>query len=118
MPDSLDMFFSEVRDSCTIHAKRKGYTNSGPDEGNVLGPVLDAAGVIVDHGIGEIITKLLEYRVTHKKLLLVKIAGWAYTLWKRNDLHNIQGEIVDLPPYATMGTELLGIKDIDKPKNL
>jgi hypothetical protein len=77
---SLEEFLEAVRSSCTTHAQRKGYAS---EDGDKLGPVLEDMGVIVDHGIGEIVTKLMEYRVTQKRVLLEKIAGWAWTLWKR-----------------------------------
>lgn len=81
--DSLDEFFAEVRSSCTEHAKRKGYTDGGADDQDKLGPILASIGVTVDHGIGEIIAKLVEYRNTPRRLLLVKAAGWCWVMWRR-----------------------------------
>jgi hypothetical protein len=79
---SLDTFLEEVRDSCTNHAERKGYTNSqGSDAGDVLGQTLSLFDVAREHSIGEILTKLLEYKREPRRVLAVKIAGWAWRLW-------------------------------------
>lgn len=83
MTDSLDEFFAEVRSSCTEHARRKGYTDVGPDASDRLGPILESFGVTAEHGVGEILTKLVEFRAAPRRLLLVKIAGWCWTIWRR-----------------------------------
>jgi hypothetical protein len=80
--DSLEDFFAGVRASCTEHAVRKGYTKSGPDEGDVLGGILNAMGVSTAHGVGEIITKLVEYRKSPRRVLMEKVGGWAWSVWK------------------------------------
>jgi hypothetical protein len=38
-------------------------------------------GVAEEHAIGEILTKLVEFRKTRRRVLAVKIAGWAWRLW-------------------------------------
>ena len=79
---SLDQFLAEVRDSCTNHAERKGYTTEqSSDSGDVFGPVLKMLGVAKDHAFGEIIAKLIEYKKEPRRVLAVKIAGWAWRLW-------------------------------------
>ena len=79
---SLDTFLSEVKDSCTNHAARKGYTNTqGSDGGDVFGQTLLLLGVAKDHAFGEIIAKLIEYKKEPRRVLAVKIAGWAWRLW-------------------------------------
>ncbi len=79
---SLDQFLAEVRDSCTNHAERKGYTVAqNSDSGDVFGPVLKMLGVSKDHAFGEIIAKLIEYKKEPRRVLAVKIAGWAWRLW-------------------------------------
>lgn len=82
MNDSLEDFFSRVRYSCTEKAVSKGYTNGGPDEGDVLGVILRKMGVSQAHGIGEIVTKLVEFNVAPRRVLMEKIAGWAWCVWK------------------------------------
>jgi hypothetical protein len=79
---SLDTFLAEVKDSCTNHAERKGYTGSqGSDAGDILGTTLLLLGVAQDHAIGEIIAKIIEFRKAPRKVLATKIAGWAWRLW-------------------------------------
>lgn len=79
---SLDTFLSEVRDSCTTHAARKGYTTAeATDSGDVFGLFLTQTGVAQHHALGEVMAKWLEYRATPRRLLAVKIAGWAWRLW-------------------------------------
>ena len=79
---SLDTFLLEVKDSCTNHAARKGYTASqGSDSGDVFGQTLLLLGVAKDHAFGEIIAKLIEYKKEPRRVLAVKIAGWAWRLW-------------------------------------
>jgi hypothetical protein len=80
-PNSLEDFFQGVRSSCTEHAKRKGYTNEGADAGNVAGPFLDTLGVTQAHAIGEIGLKLLEFQRAPRRVVALKIAGWAWRLW-------------------------------------
>lgn len=79
---SLESFLAEVRDSCTNHAERKGYTaQQGSDEGDIFGQILRLTGVAKDHAFGEIVAKLLEYKKQPRRVLAVKIAGWAWRLW-------------------------------------
>jgi len=42
-------------------------------------------GIAAPHGIGEIIYKCAEFLKTPRKVLLVKIAGWAFILWRDCD---------------------------------
>jgi len=80
---SLDTFLAEVKDSCTNHAARKGYTaNAGKDSGDVLAGMLSAIGVTKDHALGEIIAKVVEYKRAPRRVLLTKIAGWCWLAWK------------------------------------
>ena len=74
----LEPFLEEIRDSCQSHAGRKGYQDGGEDR---LGPLIMGMGVAEEHAIGEIITKLVEFRKTRRRVLAVKIAGWAWRLW-------------------------------------
>ena len=76
--DSLEQFFTEIRSSCGEHAQRKGYLKNSTD---VLGNMMALAGIEGDHAIGEILAKALEYRQSRRRLLAVKIAGWAWRMW-------------------------------------
>jgi len=62
-------FAAAVRASCEEHAQRKNYTNS-----NVDGDC-----------IAEIVTKAIEYLKTPRRVLLEKIAGWAFILWRETE---------------------------------
>ncbi len=79
--DSLQLFFDGIRDSCSSHAKRKGYTEDNADAGNVAGPMLDTLGVTQAHAIGEIALKLLEFQRTPRRVVALKVGGWAWRLW-------------------------------------
>lgn len=78
MDNSLEIFLEEVRDSCTSHAKRKGYMAGAED---VLGVMIARLGCAQDHAMGEIIAKLVEFKRTPRRVLATKIAGWAWRLW-------------------------------------
>jgi hypothetical protein len=78
-PESLEKFFDAVRSSCDEHAKRKGYMTAEGD--NVLSGVLSLLDVEQAHAIGEIITKLLEFRAAPRQVLAEKISGWSWVLW-------------------------------------
>ncbi len=78
-------FAAEVKDSCESHAKRKNYTQNDIDGPNQLGDIIKSLGIGSQHGIGEIIYKAAEFLKTPRRLLLVKIAGWAFVVWKDCD---------------------------------
>lgn len=79
---SLDVFLEEVKDSCTNHAERKGYTTTvGRDAGDIFGSTLTQTGIAQAHALGEIWAKWLEYNKEPRRVLAVKIAGWAWRLW-------------------------------------
>lgn len=78
-------FADAVRDSVEAHAKRKNYTTEGADGDNQLLKVCTLLGIHEHHSIGEIIYKCAEYLkapLPTKKILLEKIAGWAFILWR------------------------------------
>ena len=82
-PDrTFDRFFSLVRDSVDGQAARKGYTDKGPDGDNSLFQFTHAIGADRGHSIGEIIYKAAEYMHEPREVLLIKICGWAYMLWR------------------------------------
>lgn len=71
-----------VRESCEKHAQRKGYTSGHIDGPNQLLVVVTALGIHQHHAIGEIIYKAAEFLKTPRRVLLEKIAGWAWTIWR------------------------------------
>lgn len=82
---TFEDFCQQVKDSCEKHAQRKGYTTSAIDGENQLLKVCVALGIHDDHAIGEILYKLIEYRNAPeavKPVLLEKVAGWAWTMWR------------------------------------
>jgi hypothetical protein len=81
---SFDIFMENVRSSVGEHAERKGYSHGGPDGGNQLLQVDELLGIRVAHGIGEIVYKSAEYLRTPRRVLLEKIAGWAFCLWREH----------------------------------
>jgi len=82
---AFDQFAAAVRDSCEAHAKRKNYNTSGDVDGdNQLLKVCTILGIHTHHGIGEIIYKCAEYLTNPREVLLVKIAGWAFVLWREH----------------------------------
>ena len=83
---TFDAFSAAVRDSVENHARRKNYTTGGADDKNQLLEVCTILGIHDQHSIGEIIYKAVEYLKAPpqtKKVLLEKIAGWAFVLWRQ-----------------------------------
>jgi hypothetical protein len=81
---TFEKFFEQVRESVDSQAKRKGYTEKNIDEENRLAAIMKLLGIQVPHGIGEIIYKVTEYLKNPREVLLVKIAGWCYILWREH----------------------------------
>lgn len=105
MKASLDEFLEAVRDSVESHAKRKNYTDHGADGENKLVTIMAAMGIGVPHGIGEIVYKCTEYLRNPREVLLVKIAGWAFIIWRgekdagRFEAEDSNRETYDLRAY-------------------
>ena len=78
-------FAKAVKESCEQHAKRKNYTDSDIDGHNKMRAVTGALGISRQHAIAEIVYKAAEYLTTPRRVLLEKIAGWAYLEWKDCD---------------------------------
>jgi hypothetical protein len=81
---TFEQFVEAVRDSCESHAKRKNYTTEGIDGENQLLRICALLNIDKQHGIGEIIYKCAEYLTNPREVLLIKIAGWAYILWREH----------------------------------
>jgi hypothetical protein len=78
-------FVAAVKDSIENHAQRKNYTTGGADDDSQLLQVATLLGIHEHHCIGEIVYKAAEYLkapTSTRKVLLEKIAGWAFILWK------------------------------------
>lgn len=85
MEKTFEAFTKAVRDSVENHARRKNYTTEGADGDNQLLKVCTLLGIHEQHSIGEIIYKAVEYLKAPqatKKVLLEKIAGWSFVLWR------------------------------------
>lgn len=80
---SFDAFMANVRSSLDEHAKRKNYAALGRLE---LADVTHSLGIGRQHGVGEIIYKAAEYSLTPRRVILEKIAGWAFKLWQRCEI--------------------------------
>jgi hypothetical protein len=79
---SFEEFARMVLDSVDGQARRKGYTVNGADGDNALFQFTSAIGAANGHAIGEIIYKATEYMNEPREVLLFKIAGWSFLLWK------------------------------------
>lgn len=79
---SFEVFAESVRDSCDGQARRKGYTQNDVNGPNQLSEVGRLLNFEPQHGIGEIVYKCAEYLRNPREVLLIKIAGWAYILWR------------------------------------
>lgn len=81
-PNSFDAFMSAVRSSVDDHAKRKNYSDNGPDGHNKLLVVMRELDIHKAHACGEIVYKVAEYLRAPRRVMLEKIAGWAYVIWR------------------------------------
>lgn len=80
---SFEVFSESVRDSCEGQARRKNYTQNDANGPNQLSEVGKLLNFEPQHGIGEIVYKCAEYLRNPREVLLVKIAGWAFILWRQ-----------------------------------
>lgn len=84
-PNSFQAFTQAVHDSVTAHAKRKGYTKNEVDGQNDLIEIDKLMGTHVHHCIAEIVYKAKEYLSCPRRVLLEKIAGWSFILWRETN---------------------------------
>ena len=82
MARTFEAFVKEVKDSCEAHAKRKNYAQGNVDDDNQLAGFISSLKIHNPHAIGEIICKCVEFLKDPKPLLVVKIAGWAWMIYK------------------------------------
>ena len=79
---TFDDFVKEVNDILGGTAKDKGYNTTGPDGKNELYEFIQGLSQNDSHAIGEIIYKAVRYTNKQDKRDLIKIAAWAYLVWK------------------------------------
>ena len=82
---AFQKFVAEVEDTLSGHAKRKGYSEGSPNGPNQLAEFTKHIGALPGHVIGEIVYKATEWMKSPRKVLLVKIAAWAFVLWRFYD---------------------------------
>ncbi len=80
--DSYAAFSKAVEDSINGHAKRKGYTDNDPSGDNKLANAMKQMGIHEAHCIGEIVYKCAEWLKCPRRVLMEKVAGWAYLVWR------------------------------------
>jgi len=81
--NSFAGFSAAVKESVEGQAQRKGYRTTQVDGANEIADFMHAQGLGQPHGISEIIYKSLEFKRAPRRVLLEKIAGWAFILWQR-----------------------------------
>jgi hypothetical protein len=79
---SFDKFVSEVRDLCEGTAQEKGYNSTGVDGQNDLYQFIQNLSGGDGHALGEIVYKAVRYSRKKDKHDLVKIAAWAYLIYR------------------------------------
>lgn len=82
---TFEEFSKQVHESVDTHARRKNYTDDGPDGENKLLTVMRALGIHEAHAVGELVykaTELLKAPTATKQILCEKIAGWAFVIWR------------------------------------
>lgn len=80
---SFEAFARGIKESVEGQAQRKGYRTTTIDGDNQLADFMHSQGLGQPHGISEIIYKALEFKRAPRRVLLEKIAGWAFILWQR-----------------------------------
>ena len=79
---TFEEFVANVKASCEQHAQRKNYSKSDVNGDNQLLSVMTTLGIHFPHAVGEIIYKCAEFLKTPRPVLMEKIAGWAWTIWR------------------------------------
>jgi hypothetical protein len=84
--NTFEWFCEHVQNRCEKEAKAKGYNVTGVEGKNELLQFVDSAiAPNHSHALGEIIYKTIRYKNKRNKDDLVKIAAWAYLLWKHDE---------------------------------
>jgi hypothetical protein len=79
---AFNEFVTEIRDICEKVAKDKGYNDTGVEGKNDLYEFVQGISQTDSHAIGEIIYKAVRYTKKGDKRDLVKIAAWAFLIYK------------------------------------
>ena len=98
---SWNNFMKLVSDKVGDQAHDKGYRIGDADTGEDL---LKVTGD--DHAIGEIIYKAVRFRAKKNQDDLVKIAAWAFLLWRKNkplDGDDLDVSVTEDSPYLSNG---------------
>lgn len=82
MDNSFAAFSKAVEDSINGHAKRKNYTDNGAEGENKMLTAMRAMGIHEPHCAGEICYKVAECLKSPRRVLMEKVAGWAYMWWR------------------------------------
>jgi len=80
----FDEFVKEMRELLDGTAHTKGYNSTGVDGHNQLYSFIQSY-VGPGHAIGEIIYKAVRYLRKKDKRDIIKVAAWAYLVWRYDD---------------------------------
>jgi len=75
-------FSKEVQNLVEGNAAEKGYNTNGADGDNELYEFVQNLSKSDSHAIGEIVYKAVRYTKKKDKKDILKIAAWAYLIWK------------------------------------
>lgn len=78
---AFNKFVAEIKDMLEPSATEKGYNSLGTEK-NELYQFVQGLSHSDSHAIGEIIYKCVRYTNKGDKRDLLKIAAWAYLIWR------------------------------------
>lgn len=83
---TFEWFMEHVQNLCERDAKLKGYNRTGIEGKNELLEFINGS-IAPNHGhaLGEMVYKTIRYTNKRNKEDLIKIAAWAYLLWKHDE---------------------------------
>jgi hypothetical protein len=79
---TFERFVEEFKKQLVSVARSKGYSDGGTEGRNILYEFINQAVGGPGHALGEIIYKATRYARRRDKVDLLKIAAWAYLVWK------------------------------------
>lgn len=83
---TFDEFVRAVRSLLDENASAKGYNQTGTDGPNQLFDFVAAHAP--GHAAGEIIYKIVRYQGRHDQTDLLKVAAWAFLMWRSGRSHS------------------------------
>ena len=91
---TFEKFVQQMHEFCGGTAASKGYNSTGVDGHNaVYHFVQEEVGMGTHgHGLGEIVYKVLCYQRRRNPEDLIKIAAWAFLVWKHHQEEEGSGE--------------------------